>query len=124
MEKKFGELVQDVQSHKTPGTPKFLIMMPMVEIEKMSAEHQTDYQLSIAMLLYLMKHSPPNLVNKTRVLSKVNDGANPVAYKELLCVIRYVLDTNSLGLQIGPMENSNEPWEIFVLAIVTMQETW
>ena len=29
-EKKFGKLVQYVQSHKTPGMPKFLIVSPMI----------------------------------------------------------------------------------------------
>ena len=64
------------------------------------------------MLLYLVKHSCPNLVNATRELSKVNDGANPAAYKEFLLVVKYVLDTEMLGLKIEPMGNSNKPWEI------------
>ena len=40
MEKKFVELVQDVWSHKTPGTPKFLIVRPMVTSKKISVEDQ------------------------------------------------------------------------------------
>ena len=61
------------------------------------------------MLLELVKHSCPNLANVTRELSKVNDGANPTAYEDLLHVIRYVLDTKNLGLKIKPTGNSNEP---------------
>ena len=38
--KKFGEHIQDVWSHKSLGTSKFLIVCPMVEIEKISAEDQ------------------------------------------------------------------------------------
>ena len=64
------------------------------------------------MLLYLVKHLRPNLANVTRELSKENDGANPAVYKELLCAIKYVLDTKNLGLKIKPMENSNKPWKI------------
>ena len=64
------------------------------------------------MLLYLVKHLCPDLANMTRDLSKANDGANPAAYKELLCVIKYVMDTKNLGFKIEPMGNSNEPWEI------------
>ena len=64
------------------------------------------------MLLYLVKHSCPDLANTTRGLSKANDGANPVAYKELLCVIKYILNTKNLGLKIEPMGNSNKPWDI------------
>ena len=58
------------------------------------------------MLSYLVKHWHPDLANMTRELSKTNDGVNPAAYKELLHVIRYVLDMKNLGLKIKPMENS------------------
>ena len=64
------------------------------------------------MLFYVVKQSCPHLANATRKLSKVNDGANLVAYKELLSVIKYVLDKKNLGLKIKPMGDSNEPWEI------------
>ena len=61
------------------------------------------------MLLYLVKQLQPNLTNVSRELSKANDGANPATYKELLPVIRYVLDMKNLGLKIEPMGNSNKP---------------
>ena len=64
------------------------------------------------MLLYLVKHLHPNLANMTRELSKANNGANPTAYQELLCVIKHVIDTKNLGLKIEPTGNSNKPWEI------------
>ena len=64
------------------------------------------------MLLYLVEQSCPNLANMKMEQSKANNGANPAAYKELLCVIKYVLDTKNFGLKIKPMGNSNEPCEI------------
>ena len=64
------------------------------------------------MLMYLIKHSCPNLANATRELTKANDGAHPVAYKELLHVITYVIDTKNLGLKIKCTGNSNKPWEV------------
>ena len=78
-EKKFGKLVQFIWSHKTPGTPTFLIVRPMVKREKISMEDKQDYWLSIGTLLYLVKHSCPNLANMMRELLKANDGANPAA---------------------------------------------
>ena len=68
--------------------------------------------MGVGVLLYLVKHLHPNLANVTRELSKANNGMNPVAYKALLCVIKYVLDTKNLGLNIQLTWNSNEPWEI------------
>ena len=32
--------MQDVWGHKTPGTPKFLIIRPMIDSEKISDEDQ------------------------------------------------------------------------------------
>ena len=84
----------------------------MFESKNISAEDQQYYWLGVGMLLYLVKHSCPNLANATRKLTKVNDDANPAVYKEVLYVIKYVLDTKNLGLKIKPMGNSNEPWEI------------
>ena len=40
LESKFGRLINEVWSHKTPGTPKFLILRPMEEIEKFSIKGQ------------------------------------------------------------------------------------
>ena len=57
MEKKFGKLVQDVQSYKTPSAPKFLIIRPMVESKKISMKDQLECQSGIDMLLYLVKQN-------------------------------------------------------------------
>ena len=64
------------------------------------------------MILYLVKHSHPNLANATREVSKANNGANPAAYKEFLYIIKYVINAKNLGLKIEPMGNSKEPWEV------------
>ena len=71
MEKKFGEFIQDVWSHKTTGMTKFLIIRPTVNSEKISAEDQWVYQLGVGILLNLVTHSCYDLANVTRELSKV-----------------------------------------------------
>ena len=112
MEKKFGKYMQDVQNNKTPGMSKFFIFKPMVDIEKISTKDQQEYQSGVGMLLYMVKHSCPDVDNTTRKLSKANNGVNPADYKELLHVIKYVLDTKNVGLKIKPTGNSNNLWEI------------
>ena len=62
--------------------------------------------------MYLVKHSYPDLANMTRELSKATNSANPAAYKELLCVVKYVLDMINFGLNIEPTGNSNKSWEM------------
>ena len=90
----------------------FLIIRHTEEIKKILIKDQQKYQSGIGMLLYLVKHSQPNLANTTRELSKANDGANTVAYKKLLHLIKYVINKKNLGLRIKPMGNFKEPWEI------------
>ena len=84
MAKKFGKSVKNICSHKTPGMPKFFIVGPMVESEKISPEDKPEYWLGVGMLLNLVKHSKQEIANATRELLKANNGANPAAFKELL----------------------------------------
>ena len=64
------------------------------------------------MLNYLVKHSRPDIANSVRELSKVLDGSTPASYKEMLRVIKYVLDSRQLGLRLCPSGERNEPWNI------------
>ena len=63
------------------------------------------------MLLYLVKHSRPDIANATRELSKVMDGATQAAMKELLRTIKFVLDTKQWGLRVEPT-TLKERWEL------------
>ena len=93
----FGQihLIENLEkpSHKIPDMPKFSIVRPMIESEKISIKDQQEYQKGVGMVLYLVKQSRPDNANTTRELSKENDGANPAAFKELLGMIRYLLAT-------------------------------
>ena len=65
------------------------------------------------MLLFLIKHSRPDLCNAVRELSKCLDGAGQAAYKEMLRVIKYALDTRNRGLKIAPTIGEIE-WSMLV----------
>ena len=47
------------------------------------------------MLLYLVKHSRPDIANCVRELSKVLDSTTDCAFNEMLRIIKYVLDTKN-----------------------------
>ena len=53
-------------------------------------------------MLYLTKHSRPDIANADRELSKSMDGASKLQYREMLRVIKFVLDTKDLGLKMVP----------------------
>ena len=62
------------------------------------------------MLLYLLKHSRPDLSNVVQELSKGMDGAGLEHWKDMLRVIKYVLHTESYGLKMCP--NAEHTWEL------------
>ena len=65
------------------------------------------------MLLYLVKHSRPDIANAVRELSKVLNAPGRKAWNEMLRVIKYVLQTKNLALKIEPDLNQGlSNWSI------------
>jgi hypothetical protein len=111
IEKKFGQMVKGLQSYKTPGTPGGSILRnPMAKVD---VDKQKIYRSGVGMLLYLVKHSRPDIANAVRELSKALDGTSDAAYKELMRVLKYVLDTKRLSLKMEPKSEKDETgWSI------------
>ena len=110
--KKFGDKVMSFRNYKTPGTPGMHVVHPTEDSEKISSDDQLLFRSGVGMLLYLVKHSRPDIANAVRELSKVLDGASPGTFKEMLRVIKYVLDTRMYGLKIEPTFVKGSPWEL------------
>ena len=89
----FTEEVKNQRSPNTPGTPSFRITRPGPDDPVIDATQQKRYGSGVGMLLYLVKHSRPDIANAVRELSKSLDRSTPAAYKEMLRVVKYVLDT-------------------------------
>ena len=104
----------------TTGTQNFGIVHPNIDDKKILAEDQKQYHLGMEMLLYLVKHSCPDIANALQELSKVLDGAKKAAYKEMHQIIKYVFDSRVLGLKIEPIQGRNESqdWSISVTVIM------
>ena len=62
------------------------------------------------MLLFLVKHTRPDIANAVRELSKALDCRSPAAYKEILRVVKFVLDTRNLGIKVAPTPLINDEW--------------
>jgi hypothetical protein len=54
------------------------------------------------MLLYLTKYSQPDLCHVVRELAKCMDKATKGTYLEMLRVVKFVIDTKKICLQIKP----------------------
>ena len=101
IEKTFGDLVKKRQEYGTPGTPGFRTIRNPDE-EKLDEKRHSMYRSGVGMLLYLVKHSRPDLANPIRELSKVLDGPSEKSWGEMCRIIKYVLDTRNMSLRIKP----------------------
>jgi hypothetical protein len=84
--------------YTTPSAPKTLIIRPQADDPLVTPERQKQLRMGVGMLLYLVKHSYPDISNSFRELSKVSDGATEAHFKALLQTVKYVIDTEYLGL--------------------------
>ena len=77
----------------TPGTPRFTARRLENPEDKMNPEEHETYRSGVGTLLYLSKHSRPDIWNPVRELSKTMDEPVPAHLKEMYNVIRHVLST-------------------------------
>ena len=108
IEKNFGPFVKGLQAYKTPGTPGMSILRNTKS--QITPEQQKIYRSGVGMLLYLVKHSRPDLANAVRELLKALDGTSAAAYKELMRILKYVIDTKELALKLEPRKTSK--WDL------------
>jgi hypothetical protein len=95
-------MVKGLMKYRMPGTPHTGIVRPKEGDMLVGEEEQELYRSGVGMLLYLVKHSKPDNANAVWKLSKCMTGANAVAFKELMRVIKFVLDTREYGLKLAP----------------------
>ena len=104
LEEQFGERVAKKKMTITPGTPGF-IDGKVDDISKLDELSQSMYRSGVGTLLYLTKHSSPDITNPVRELSMCMDGASMAQVTEMYRVINFVLETNTFGLRMVPIFN-------------------
>jgi len=124
--KKFSNMVKGQQATETPSTPGFHVVLNISEAVFVSDNDQKLYRSGVGMLLFLVKHTQPDLSNSTRKLSKVMDKAMEGHMKELCRVIKYAINTKNKGLKLGP-EDTDDKWRIKAYSDADFagdKETW
>ena len=99
LEQKFGEKAMKERLSLTPGTPRFIARRLENPDDKVNTDDHETYRCGVGTLLYLTKHSRPDICNPVRELSKTIDAPAPVHLKEMYKVIRHVLSTKGYGLK-------------------------
>ena len=108
LEKQFGEKVAKDKMAITPGTPEFIG-------GKVDEKTQSMYRSRMGTLLYLIKHSRPDITNPVGELSKSMDGASMAQVTEMYRVINFVPEMKTLGLRMMPILN-NDIWKLEALS--------
>ena len=91
LEKQFGERAAKKKMTITPGTPGF-IGRNVDDISKVDEKTQSMHRSGVETLLYLTKHSRPDITNPVREISKSVDGSSMSHVTEMYRVINFVLE--------------------------------
>ena len=112
LETEFDEELNDMRQYETPAAVSESVLRPREGDKLLDTDKQSKYRSGIGMLLWLSKHSRPDISNATREATKVMDGATRAHYKYLLRVISYVIGTKHTKLMIKPTKNEKLVWTI------------
>ena len=115
LEQKFGDRAIKDRLSLTPGSPRFTARRLENQEDKVSPEEHETYRSGVGTLLYLTKHSRPDICNPVRELSKTMDAPAPVHLKEMFKVIRYVLSTKEHGLMFE-LRKDMKKWALKALS--------
>ena len=99
LEQKFGDRAMKERLSLTPGTPSFIARRLKNPEDKVNPEEHETYRSGVGTLLYLTKHSRPDICNPVRELSKTIDAPALMHLKEMYNEIKHVLSTKGYGLK-------------------------
>jgi Reverse transcriptase (RNA-dependent DNA polymerase) len=99
LEDKFKGDIERMKAYETPAGANETINRPDKNDELLEKAKQDKYRSGVGIILWLMKHSRPDISNAIREASKVMDGATKQHWKYLLRVIKYVIETKQKKLR-------------------------
>ena len=111
MIEKFKDKIKDMKEYDTPAPTSSHIVRCSDEEVGLTEDEQKDFRSGVGSLLYLLKHSRPELSNSVRELSKVMDRANKAHEKALYRVVRFVEQTKERCLVLAPVREKLT-WEL------------
>jgi Reverse transcriptase (RNA-dependent DNA polymerase) len=84
LERKFSDEIKKLKCYDTPAGINETVICPEKDKELLNQEGQEKYRSGVGILLWLMKHSRPDIANAIREARKVMDGATKTHQKYLL----------------------------------------
>ena len=108
----FNKYVKSFVTFNTPATPHRGIVLNQETETKIPYNLQKRYRSGVGSLLYIVKHSLPELYNAVWELSKSMEKSNMRHYKSLLHSTNYAIDAKYNCYHIKPEGNLSRPWEL------------
>jgi hypothetical protein len=112
MESKFNDYISGMKKFMMPLPSHYIVMRPDEHDDLLNKEEQKKYRSGVGILLYLIKHSRPDVANAVRELSKVMDAATIGHFKMLLRVMKFVVDTRENNLSCIPKSMHSKEYEV------------
>ena len=102
LEETFGDAVKGLHKYLIPGTPGINQVCEEDKALCLSPERAKTYCYGVGLLLYLVKYSRLDIANSLCELSKCLGSSTDTSDKEMHHMIKYVLDTKTMGLKQWP----------------------
>jgi hypothetical protein len=112
LELRFGKNINILKDITTPAITRSVVIRPTEDDTTLIKNLQQFYRSGVGTLLYLVKHSRPDIANAVRELSKVMDGATAAHLKMLLQTIKYVVATKDKNLKFKPAALCKNEWKV------------
>jgi hypothetical protein len=89
LEEQFGPLVAGMKTYKTPAAPRTNMKLAEKGEILISPEDYTKFWTVVGMLLYVVKHSRPDIANSVQELSNIAHGATKYHWNKLLRNVKF-----------------------------------
>ena len=102
----FEEKIKDLKEKNIPAPASSRVVRCKEDEKGLTDKEQREYRSGVGSLLYLLKHSRPELSNNVRELSKTMDKANATHQKALYRTIKFVEQTQHRQLILAPKKQT------------------
>jgi hypothetical protein len=96
----------------TPAGTGEAVQRPREDQVLLKPGEQTEYRSGTGMLLFLIKHSRPDINNAVRELTKVMDTATDINRYQMYRLMKYVIKTRNRKLLLNPNMDENGNWSM------------
>jgi hypothetical protein len=112
LKRTFKKELVNIKPVNVPARAGQTTMRPCENTKLIDPKEQTSYRSGVGMLLFLIKHSRPDINNAVRELTKVVDGATKEHFNQMLRLIKYIIVTANRKLLLKATSDADGKWKM------------